>query len=157
MYNYSTIEQSINQHERVLTHTVGVSMEPLLHDRKSTVVLEKCNMPLKRYDVVLYHRPTGEYVLHRVIGAIDNSMYVIRGDNCIANEIVPAEWIIGIMTGYYADEKNIYVSCESKRYQRYLKTLGWRHKFLELSALSKRVRRKLRSLLIQSGVTGSLF
>ena len=62
-----------------------------------------------------------------------------------------------VYEGYYADEKNIYVSCESKRYQRYLKTLGWRHKFLELSALSKRVRRKLRSLLIQSGVTGSLF
>lgn len=99
-------------------------MEPLLHNRKSTVVIEKSDVPLKKYDVALYRRPTGEYVLHRVIKVLKNS-YLISGDNRIWKEKVPDHWILGRMTGYYEDETDHYVSCESRDYHSYLRRLKW--------------------------------
>ena len=55
--------------------------------------------PLQVRDVVLYRHPAGEYVLHRVVKVLDGA-YLIRGDNCIGSETVPAAWVIGVMTGY---------------------------------------------------------
>ena len=54
-----TIEQQLAAGDRALSWTVGVSVEPLLNARKSTVVLEPPKGPLKRGDVVLYRRPAG--------------------------------------------------------------------------------------------------
>ena len=102
-----------------MIQTVGVSMEPMLHNRKSTVVLAAKRGPVKEQDVVLYCRPTGDYVLHRVVKVLDGA-YLIRGDNCIGSETVPEAWIIGVMTGYFVDEGEHYISCASKEYQEYL-------------------------------------
>ena len=123
--NKRTLEKELELNGRCVIQTVGVSMEPLLHNRKSTVVIEKAKFPLKKYDVVLFHRPTGEYVLHRIIKAAGD-VYIIRGDNCIEKESVPEDWIIGVMTGYFENEDNVYISCDSRRYRRYLITLRWR-------------------------------
>ena len=120
-------------------------MEPLLHHRQSTVVIEAVSGPLKPYDVALYRRPTGEYVLHRVVKVLDGA-YLIRGDNRLHGERVPAEWVIGVMTGYYPDESGAYIGCESPRYKAYLRTLNRRHRRLWLRALPGRLRRKLRFL-----------
>lgn len=126
--------------------TVGDSMEPLLHNRKSTVVIETKKTPLKKYDVALYHRPTGEYVLHRVLKVLDGA-YLICGDNRTWVETVPEEWIIGVMTDYYPNEHNQSISCSSKVYQQYLKTLWWRYSLLWTRSLAGRVRRKMISLV----------
>lgn len=125
-------------------------MEPLLHNRKSTVVIQAKNAPLKKYDVALYHRPTGEYVLHRVLKVLDGA-YLICGDNRIWKETVPEEWIIGVMTDYYPNEHNQSISCSSKEYQQYLKKLWWRHSLLRLRSLVGRVRRKIVSLTRKLG------
>lgn len=120
-------------------------MEPLLHNRKSTVVIQAKKTPLKKYDVVLYHRPTGEYVLHRVLKVLDGA-YLICGDNRTWKETVPEEWIIGLMTEYYPDEHDRPVSCSSKAYQQYLKTLWWRYLLLRMCTLLKKGHRKMSSL-----------
>lgn len=122
---HRTIEQELALHGRTVVQTVGVSMEPLLHGRKSSVVLAAKQGPLQVRDVVLYRRPAGEYVLHRVVKVLDGA-YLIRGDNCIGSETVPAAWVIGVMTGYFADEGDRYVSCDSPEYQNYLRTLELR-------------------------------
>lgn len=127
---------------RCFIQTVGVSMEPLLHNRKSTVVIESKKSPLKRDDVVLYIRPSGEYVLHRIIKVL-NGEYLIRGDNCTWKETVPEEWIIGVMVGFYADECNAYQSCNSKTYHRYLKMLRWRQRFWWMRNLFIRVKKRI--------------
>lgn len=116
-------------------------MEPLLHNRKSTVVIEWKQGPLKRHDVALYRRPTGEYVLHRVIKNLGEA-YLIRGDNRIRNEYVPEEWVIGVMTGYYENEEERYVSCGSSAYVRYLRSLRLRYLLLRAGDLWSRARRK---------------
>lgn len=137
-----TIEQELALRGYGFFQTVGDSMEPLLHNRKSTVVLESPKSPLKKYDVALYRRPRGEYVLHRIV-KVSKAAYIICGDNRTRREKVPKEWVIGVMTGYYEDEKNDYVSCADERYQKYLKTLKWRYWNLRLRKLVRKVRRKL--------------
>ena len=42
---------------------VGTSMNPLLYERQDTVKLVKADK-VQKYDVILYKRKSGEYVLH---------------------------------------------------------------------------------------------
>lgn len=137
-----TIEQTLAQYGKGLFRTEGDSMEPLLHHQSSIVVIEAANAPLNRYDVALYRRPTGAYVLHRVVKVLDGA-YLIRGDNRLCQEQVPADWVIGVMTGFYADQSETYISCQSSAYQAYLHTLKRRHRRLWLRALPGRIRNKL--------------
>ena len=135
------IEKVLEEYGSGLFQTVGDSMEPLLHNRKSSVMIEKINGPLKKNDVVLYRRPSKKYVLHRVIKVLDGA-YLIRGDNRIWKERVPQEWVIGVMTGYYADERNIYISCKDICYLKYLKTLKVRYCGLRLQDFVKKLLKK---------------
>lgn len=140
------IEQELERHGRGLFQTVGDSMEPVLHNRKSTVVIEKPVKALQKYDVVLYRRPTGEYVLHRIVHIRHgrNQEHIItRGDNRIYREYVPSQWIIGVMTGYYPDESGMFISCTDEWYQKYLRTLKQQHCIRWIRAFSGRVIRKL--------------
>ena len=141
-----TIEQELAQNGRAVIQTVGASMEPLLHNRKSTVALIAKQGRLKKQDVALYRRPNGEYVLHRVVKVLDGA-YLIRGDNCIGSETVPEAWVIGVMAGYFAGEQDRYISCDSRIYRRYLKTLALRRWRLWLRALPGRVWRRARRAL----------
>ena len=139
-----TIEEELALNGHSFFQTVGDSMEPLLHNRESTVVIEAKRTPLKRYDVALYRRPaTGAYVLHRVVKVLDDA-YLICGDNRTWRETVPDEWVIGVMTGYYEKEQDRYISCESTPYQSYLKTLRLRYAVLWLRALPGQVWRRAR-------------
>lgn len=60
--------------------TAGVSMMPLLRNRRDTVVLVKKGEKLKCYDIPLYKRKNGQFVLHRIIRE-DTCGYVTLGDN----------------------------------------------------------------------------
>lgn len=142
MMTAQTIEQVLAEKGHGFFQTVGASMEPMLHHHKSTVVLEAVNRPLRRLDVVLYHRPNGIYVLHRVVG-VTGGGYRIRGDNCAWDEMVPREWILGIMSGYYPDESSRFVSCDDRDYQAYLATLPLRYMRLRARHLAGRARRFL--------------
>lgn len=138
---HRTIEEELTVHDHSFFQTVGNSMEPLLHNRESTVVIAAKQGRLKRYDVALYRWPTGEYVLHRVVKVLDKA-YVIRGDNCTWDEVVQDDQILGVMTAYYPNAYGNPIPCNSKIYQRYLKTLWIRYLFLKIRTFLGRVRRK---------------
>lgn len=141
-----TIEEELAVNGHSFFQTVGDSMEPLLHNRKSTVVIQTKKGPLKRYDVALYRRPsTGAYVLHRVVKVLDGA-YLICGDNRLQQEKVPDGWVIGVMAGYYQDEADVYVSCASEGYRQYLKRLPALRRKRWLRALPGRVRAKIASI-----------
>lgn len=95
--------------------TVGVSMLPLLKNRRDTIVVKKKTERLKRLDVALYKRGN-DYVLHRVLMPIDGA-YIIRGDNCYSDELIPEENVIGVLTECFRKGKHIY--CTDKKYIRY--------------------------------------
>ena len=63
----------------------GSSMYPFLHHRRDTVYLSKITAPLKRGDMILYRRPGGQYVLHRIIRA-EQGRYDLLGDRQVAME-----------------------------------------------------------------------
>lgn len=142
MMRHSTIEQELERQGHSFFQTVGDSMEPLLHNRKSTVMIAKVSEKLRKYDVALYHRPTGEYVLHRVVKVRERD-YLICGDNRIYREKVPREWVIGVMTGFFPDVGSQFVACEDGKYQEYVRVLTRRYIIRWVKALPGRIHRKL--------------
>lgn len=136
----STIEKELRENHHAFFQTVGFSMEPMLHQRKSTVVLRSPEDPsvLSVGDVVLFHRADERYVLHRIVRVKeekDSKLYVIRGDNCTYDDLVRPEQILGVMEGFYADERNVFTSADDMKYQEYVKRI------LKRSVWSLRLRR----------------
>ncbi len=101
----SNIEKILSDDGVYVSTTSGVSMYPLLRDRRDTITVTPCAERLKKYDVALYRRGD-RYVLHRVIKVLPDS-YIIRGDNCILLEHVRDEEILGKLTGIYRAEKMV--------------------------------------------------
>ena len=91
----------------------GISMWPTLKDKGQSVVVEKNQERLDKFDVALYLRADGSYVLHRVIGVLDDG-YVMLGDSQVNPEKVLEEQILGKMTGFYKGET--FVDVNSKEY-----------------------------------------
>ena len=117
-----TIEQVLAEKGLYMGPTVGVSMQPMLKERRDTIVVRPKTERLKRLDVALYRRGDA-YVLHRVLESIEGG-YIIRGDNCYADENVPEQAVIGVLTEFFQKGKHIY--CTDKSYIRYAeRRLRW--------------------------------
>ncbi len=112
-----SIEEILEENGKHYQTTVGDSMEPMLKDRKNIVEIVKPARPLKRYDLPLYKRPDGKYVLHRIL-RVKKDFFIICGDNRYYRERVPKEWIVGVMSGYYKNGR--YVSEKSFKYRLYV-------------------------------------
>lgn len=94
-------------------------MLPLLRQRIDTVKLVKIERPLKKYDVVLYQRPSGKYVLHRIV-KVKKDKYDICGDNQVVIEKnVPNEWLIAVMEGFFREDE--YIPITNEKYIEYSK------------------------------------
>ncbi len=93
----------------VVSLTVGDSMEPLLHDRSTRVVIRRADLPLRPGDLPLYRRPDGRFVLHRVIRT-DANFYYTRGDNRTGLEPVPKDWVLGVVTHIYRGRRRFAVT-----------------------------------------------
>lgn len=97
-------------------------MEPLLYHRSTRVVIWKAKGPLKKGDLPVYRRPSGQFVMHRII-RVDDSYYYTRGDNRIGLEPVPKDWVLGIVTEIYRKGRHIYVT--DWQYRLYVKVWGF--------------------------------
>lgn len=103
----SSFEQEIQKNGSIIYPIVGTSMMPLLRQHKDFVVIKKIDRKLKKYDVPLYKRNNGQYVLHRIIKITTNG-YIIRGDNCFNNEYdITDNNIIGVLDYIVRDNKII--------------------------------------------------
>ena len=113
----TSIEEQLRENGVVVSTTVGVSMKPMLRNRRDRVVLCAVGEErLNKFDLPIYRRPDGKYVLHRIIGVREDH-YVIRGDNTYKKEYVPHGWVIGCVTEFYRNGKR--VSAESRGYRFY--------------------------------------
>lgn len=138
----TTVERELEAKGRTVIQTTGVSMEPLLHNRKSSVVLVRPERALRKNDVVLFKR-RGEYVLHRIIRLLPDGRYVIKGDNCYGHDIVKLDAVIGLMEGYYPDESDTYIPCGCDAYRRYIRTVPLRHKKIQIEAIIYKILKKM--------------
>ena len=132
------IEDVLNEKGVYVGPTVGVSMLPMLKNRRDTIVVKPKTERLKRLDVALYKR--GEaYILHRVLQAVDGG-YIIRGDNCYVDENVPESSVIGVLVEFFRKDKH--VLCTDEKYIRYAER---RLKTYKIRRFFVRLKRKIRA------------
>ena len=140
-----TIEKQLAEQGFYVSTTVGVSMRPMLRNRHDRVIIVPLGEErLKKYDLPLYRRPDGKYVLHRIIG-VEAGYSVISGANTYVKEKVPDSWIVGVMSEFYRG--NRHVLADDRGYRRY--AAFWqaiyplRKPFHSARMLAGRVKRKL--------------
>lgn len=109
----STFEEELKEKGVLVYTNVGTSMRPLIRQGKDVMIissLDKLGRNLKKMDVPLYKRESGQYVLHRII-KVTKDGYVIRGDNTYSNEYgVTDHQIIGVLSGVIRNGKEISVN-----------------------------------------------
>lgn len=116
--NKSTFEEEIQRKGKLIYTNVGDSMMPLIRQGKDLMIIEKTEGRLKKYDVPLYKRDSGQYVLHRILKVREKD-YVICGDNRWQKEYgVEDRHIIGVLTGIVRDGKEI--SVKDRKYKIYV-------------------------------------
>lgn len=114
-----TYEDILDQYGKLVYKNIGTSMMPLLRQNRDLMVIEKKKIErCKKYDAVLYKRPNGKYVLHRII-KVRKSDYVICGDHCYRKEYgITDGQIIGVLKAVVRDGKTI--SVDDRKYLLYV-------------------------------------
>lgn len=79
----------------------GSSMLPMLREGRDMVRLVKAEGTLRRGEVILYRRESGQYVLHRLIRMEDADICLCCGDNQWQRELVPRERVIARVEGFF--------------------------------------------------------
>lgn len=114
----------------------GTSMLPMLRQGVDSVLLSPLPEQLKKYDLPLYRRSNGQYVLHRIVNA--DETYTCIGDNQFAFEPgVCSEQMIALVSAFYRGNRKIRVDnlsyrlyCRFWHYSRplrhfYRRGIGW--------------------------------
>ena len=100
------IEEVLEKEGMYVATIAGISMYPMLRNRRDTVVIKTYEGRLKKFDVPLY-KVGDRYILHRIIKVLPDS-YVIRGDNLEQKEYgISEKNILGVLSTFYRDEKEI--------------------------------------------------
>ena len=87
----------------------GVSMSPMLRQGKDSVELSPLPEKLKKYDLPVYRREDGQFVMHRVVG-IKEDHYICLGDNTLTFEKIYPQQMIGVVSAFKRGEKRIEVN-----------------------------------------------
>lgn len=94
----------------------GVSMLPMLRQGIDSVVLSPLPEKLKKYDLPLYQRDNGQYVLHRIVDVADS--YTCIGDNQFDREFgLRHDQMIAVVSAFYRADRQY--SVESPGYRAY--------------------------------------
>ena len=126
-----TYQEIIDLYGECIFAPVGKSMLPLIREGLDTVRLIKVNRPFKKYDVILYQRANGQFVLHRIVRVHQQGLDLM-GDNqwSIERDVDPKQ-VIALMSGIYRQEK--YIPCTSLPYRLYARRrvcFRWGRKFI---------------------------
>ena len=93
------IKERLAAGQSVRIYPRGTSMLPMLKEGRDSVVLSPLPERLKKYDLPLYQRKNGQYVLHRVVKI--GETYTCLGDNQFALESgLTHDQMIAIVSGF---------------------------------------------------------
>ena len=111
-------------------------MMPMLRDGQDQVVLSPLPERLKKYDLPLYRRENGQFVLHRIVSA--GETYTCVGDNQFNLEPgLHHEQMIGLVTAftrtgktYNVNDMSYWLYCRLWHYSRpvrkfWRRCVGW--------------------------------
>ena len=108
MTNTSTFEEELERNGILIYTNRGDSMMPLLRENRDLIHIRRVNGRCRKYDVPLYKRDSGQYVLHRILKVRKND-YVICGDNRWKREYgITDRHILGVLEAVTRDE---FLSC----------------------------------------------
>ena len=94
----SSFEEVLASGGRLTYTNVGDSMLPLIREGRDILIIEPVRGRLKKYDVPLYRRDSGKYVLHRVL-EVRPEDYVLCGDNRWNKEYgITDRHVLGVLT-----------------------------------------------------------
>ncbi len=119
------MREQLNKGGSVRFSPRGVSMLPMLRHGKDGVQLSPITGKLKKYDVALYRRDDGRYVLHRIVRTGDT--YTCIGDNQYHCEKgVRHDQMIAVVTAfirrgrhYTVDNMKYRIYCRLWHYSRF--------------------------------------
>ncbi|MBQ9142310.1 MAG: S24/S26 family peptidase [Lachnospiraceae bacterium] len=135
------IQERLATGQNVQFEPKGISMLPLLRPGTDSVVLSPISEKLKKYDISLYQRRNGRYVLHRIVEV--GETYTCMGDNQLEKEPgLEQEQMIAVVTAFYRDGERHEVSEWS--YQVYCRYWYYRRLLCKVWRYSKsRIKRKV--------------
>ena len=120
----------------------GISMLPMLRHGKDSVVLSPLPTKFKKYDLPLYQRDNGQYILHRIVKVGDTFSCI--GDNQYYIETgLRKDQMIAIVTTFYRNGNEIQVNnliyqiyCRFWHYSRpfrhfFVRSIGWIRRHLK--------------------------
>ncbi|OUP82433.1 hypothetical protein B5F07_14055 [Lachnoclostridium sp. An169] len=94
----------------------GYSMGPCLkHLRDQVVLVPPEKRALKRGEIVFFRRTDGKCVLHRILRAEKEGVFVVNGDAQAWTEDIRKEQILAAAKAVIRKER--YISCDGKRYR----------------------------------------
>lgn len=118
----------------------GKSMLPLIEEGKDSVVLSPLKHKPKKYDLVLYRRGNGQFVLHRIVKA-KNGFFVMCGDNQTDYEFdISENDVIGTVTAIVHNGKKI--ESTNIRYKLFLKHLYFKRTVKRIFIKTKSIIKK---------------
>ena len=116
------MQESLANGQTVQFSPRGISMLPMLRQGKDTVTLAAVTGRLKKYDIPLYQRDDGAYVLHRITKA--GETYTCIGDNQYEYEPgIRQDQIIAVVSAFSRDGKQI--SVKNTGYILYTRLWHW--------------------------------
>ena len=120
----------------------GISMLPMLRQGIDCVILSPLPDNLQKYDIPLYQRENGQYVLHRIVEA--GETYTCIGDNQFVKESgLRHDQMIAVVTAFCRGESEYLVSnpgywlyCRFWHYSRpvrhfWRRGIGWLKRHLQ--------------------------
>ena len=140
------IQAELNAGRCVRIRPKGVSMEPMLRQGRDSVLLAPPPAELRKFDLPLYRRPDGKFVLHRVVKA-HSGAYDLCGDNqFVIEKQVPPEWVIAVVVSFIRKGKEI--SCNSIPYRLYCRFWCASRPFRQLWQCARRFAGKLKRKIL---------
>ena len=139
----TTFEEELARNGRLIYTNVGDSMLPLIREGKDLLIIEPPQGRLKKYDIPLYRRDSGQYVLHRIV-QVRETDYICCGDNRTHRESgVTDRQIIGVLTGLVRGGREL--SVRDPRLRLYARLwCGWYPLHVLLLRAVRRLRRMRR-------------
>lgn len=105
----SLIRETLEAGKSVQFSPKGTSMLPMLRQGVDSVTLSPLPEQLSKYDIPLYQRDSGQYVLHRIVKV--GETFTCMGDNQFAPESgIRREQMIALVTAFHRGEKEYVVS-----------------------------------------------
>ena len=103
------IRESLDAGKNVRFNPRGISMLPMLRQGMDSVILSPLPQKLKKYDLPLYQRENGQFVLHRIVKA--GETYTCVGDNqYILEHGVTHDQMIALVTAFTRGEREYSVT-----------------------------------------------